>query len=105
MKKIVFTTLILMFTILSFSQKDSINHRFKKEIDINYNWSLIGRNLSINYNQYIGRHAIIIGVKQHYNNGAITDNQNYVYKNRGCATNFGESIGLNIGYKFDLLKK
>lgn len=93
-----------MNTLNYYAQTDTIARKFKKEIDCNYNWSHIGRNLSINYNQYIGRHAITIGVKQHYNNGAITDNQHYLYKNRGHANNFIESIGINIGYKFDLFK-
>lgn len=105
MKNLFILIIICMNTLNYYSQIDSISNKFKKEIDVNYNWSHIGRNLSINYNQYVGRHAIIIGVKQHYNNGAITDNQNYAYKNRGYATNFSESIGLNIGYKFDLLRK
>lgn len=104
MKNLFIVIIICMNALNYYSQKDSISNKFKKEIDVNYNWSQIGRNLSINYNQYFGRHALIIGVKQHYNNGVITDNQNYVYKNRGYATNFSESIGLNIGYKFDLLK-
>jgi len=75
----------------------------KKEIDIHYNWAHIGNNISINYNHYIGRHAVTLGIKKHYNE-PITDNQGYVYKKRGYAQNNKESIGLNIGYRFDILK-
>lgn len=103
MKQLLTTVIILLLSHNSYSQKDSIGSRFKKEIDVNYNWALIGRNLSVNYNQYIGRHALIIGVKQHYNTPPEST-QFFVYKNAGHAENFIESIGLNIGYKFDLLK-
>ncbi|MES2566906.1 MAG: hypothetical protein V4565_08565 [Bacteroidota bacterium] len=105
MKKTLLLSFICICVFKSFSQIDSTNRKNNNEIDVNYNWSHIGRSLNLNYNHYFGRHAIAIGIRQHYNNGAITDNQNYVYKNRGYATNFRESIGLNIGYKFDLLKK
>lgn len=96
-----FFSMLLSLTI--YSQKDSLISRFKKEIDVNYNWALIGRNLSINYNQYVGRHAFIIGLKQHYNTPPEST-QFFVYRNAGHAENFTESIGLNIGYKYDLLK-
>lgn len=93
-----------MSTLNYYSQTDSITSKFKNEIDCNYNWSHIGRSLNLNFNQYFGRHALIIGIKQHYNS-LIVDDQHYVYKNRGNASNFAESIGINIGYKYDLLKK
>ena len=105
MKKLFTLCFIYICALNSAAQIDSINRKNKKEIDVNYNWSHIGRSLNINYNHYFERHAISIGIRQHYNNGAITDNQSYFYKNRGCATNFSESIGINIGYKYDLLKK
>lgn len=104
MKKLVISIYCILISVVAYAQKDTSSNRFKKELDVNYNWSHIGRNLSINYNQYIGRHAFIIGVKQHYNS-VITDNQGYAFRNRGYANNFGESIGLNIGYKYDLLKQ
>ena len=105
MKKQNITVIILCLCFLkNFSQKDSLRKSHKKEIDVNYNWSHIGRSLNLNYNHYFGRHALSIGVRQHYNS-VITDNQGYAYKNRGYATNFNESIGINIGYKCDLLKK
>ncbi|MCD6019174.1 MAG: hypothetical protein K0S53_2295 [Bacteroidetes bacterium] len=102
---IILLSLICIQSSTYFSQTDSLFRKNKKEIDVNYNWSHLGRSMNLNYNHYFGCHALSIGVRQHYNNGAITDNQNYVYKNRGYSTNFSESIGLNIGYKFDLLKK
>ncbi len=105
MKKLFILCIICFGALNSFSQNDSINRKKKNEIDVNYNWSHIGRSLNLNYNHYFGRQAISIGIRQHYNNGAITDNQNYVYKNRGYSTNFKESFGLNIGYKLDLLRK
>lgn len=105
MKKQHIIVIILCLCFLkNFSQKDSLRKSHKKEIDVNYNWSHIGRSLNINYNHYFGHHALSIGVRQHYNS-VITDNQGYVYKNRGYATNLQESIGLNIGYKYDFLKK
>lgn len=105
MKKLFILCIICIGTLNSNAQNDSINRKNKNEIDVNYNWSHIGRSLNLNYNHYFGRHCIILGVKQHYNNGGITELPHNVYKNRGYKTNFGESIGLNIGYKFDLLKK
>lgn len=105
MKKLILLGIICIHSLNYFSQTDSTFRKNKNEIDVNNNWSHIGRSLNLNYNHYFGRHAISIGIRQHYNNGAITDNQNYFYKNRGYSTNFKESIGLNIGYRFDLLKK
>lgn len=104
MKKLIILSLICIQPLNYFSQTDSVFRKNKNEIDVNYNWSHLGRSLNLNYNHYFGRHALSIGIRQHYNS-VITDNQNYVYKNRGYATNFSESIGLNIGYKFDLIKK
>lgn len=104
MKKQFIIVFICLCVLKNYSQSDSIKRINKKEIDVNYNWSDIGRSLNINYNHYFGRHALTVGVKQHYNS-VITDNQSYLYKKRGYSTNFQESIGLNIGYKYDLLKK
>lgn len=105
MKKLIILSLICIYSMNYFSQTDSVFRRNKNEIDVNYNWSHIGRSLNINYNHYFGRHAVIIGIKKHYNNAGITEMPRYVFKNKGHATNFKESIGMNIGYRFDLLKK
>ncbi len=105
MKKLIILCIICLYSLNYFSQTDTAFIKNKNEIDVNYNWSHIGRSLNLNYNHYFGRHAISLGIRQHYNNGAITDNQNYVHKNRGYSTSFNESIGLNIGYKFELLRK
>lgn len=96
MKKILTTIIAFLIALNCYSQTDTLYKKNKSEIDVNYNWSHIGRSLNINYSHYFGQHAIIIGIKQHYNS-VIIDNQHYYYKNRGHAENFSESIGLNIG--------
>jgi hypothetical protein len=98
--------LLLIFLVCNVALKAQNNNqdiRSKKEIDVHYNWVHIGQNLSINYNHYFQRHAVSMGVKRHFNQMG-SGNSDYVYKNSGYASNQKESFGLNLGYKFDILR-
>jgi hypothetical protein len=95
--------IFLVSNIALTAQIDNNESRRKKEIDIHYNWVHIGQNISLNYNHYFQRHAVSVGVKKHFNQPG-SDYQRYTYKNSGFAINQKESFGLNMGYKFDILK-
>lgn len=95
-----FSLTLILFT--AFAQ-DTIP-RPKLEIDAFYNWSMVGKSISLLVNKPLGRHVISAGLKYH-DNHIITDKQNYVYKNRFREDGTREALGLNIGYRFDLCRK
>lgn len=100
--KILFIIILASSSIIN-AQTNAIEDISKKEIDLHYNLAHSGHNLSLNYNYYYGRHAGTIGLKKHLNQILIDDSR-FAYKHNGYAQNFNEYIGINLGYKFDLLK-
>ena len=95
--------IFLVFNVVLKAQIDNNESTRKKEVDIHYNWVHIGQNLSLSYNHYFQRHAVSVGVKKHLNQMG-SDYDRYTYKNSGYALNQMESFGINLGYKFDILR-
>jgi len=96
-------TLLLALTITThlFGQQASSPRQI--ELDLFYNWSYVGKNVSLMVDKQLGRHAISLGMKYH-DNHFITDNRGYAFKNRFREGGPKEAFGLNIGYQFDLVK-
>jgi hypothetical protein len=83
------------------AQKASCSHTF--EADGFYNWSFTGNSISLLATQSFGRHAISFGAKIH-DNTPITDNRGYAHYRRFNAEKKHETLGLNLGYRFDIRK-
>ncbi len=71
----------------------------KNGINLNFNWSYIGKNTEISYMRSLKKHSFYGGIKYHLN-FPITDNQNNVTKNRYYADSFFEHFGLIAGYEY-----
>ncbi len=85
------------------AQTDSTKQQNKKEIDAHFNWTELDKNTTLNYLHYFGRTALTVGIKIHHN----PRNTYYLHPLDNTIRypqNFKESIGLNLGYKYELLK-
>jgi hypothetical protein len=80
----------------------SLNLLSAQSISLNYNSVHIGRNISALYGYSLDEnHQIYGGLKYHINT-IIRTNRSYIFKKSFHAYNFKETIGLQIGYSYNI---
>ena len=87
--------------------------RRRREVDLHYNFSLIGHNLSLHYNHFFGRHAVMVGGKFHLRTQINRDNSRLegltFYKSADYYSGLGplraikSRSGIDLGYKYALV--
>lgn len=87
------------------AQDKEVVHRVKqrKDVEILYNRAHSEQNLSLNYTHYFGRHAVFGGIKLHFST-KITANNSLFEEWTFYTASFEDRIGLNVGYKYELLR-
>ena len=85
----------------------------RREVDLHYNFALIGHNLSLHYNHFFGRHALTVGAKFHLrtqinrNNSQLEGLTFYTpvnsYSGGGLLRAIKSRSGIDLGYKYALI--
>jgi hypothetical protein len=91
--------IIFLLTVVSLEAfgQDSVQHCFNASTV----WSGAGQGIKVNYARKKNKSEWELGLRYHINR-PITDNRGYALHHRLYAADFGQHLGLNIGYRRDI---